>query len=948
MAENENKISLLNDKYFRKYGKYFHSNYNKYKIISSKLLYNYFYGDEKCASLYSNEYIDKALVPLINLEKIKGKGNPSFNFQTVIINNKYKSKALIISRIAGVIYRLRFLKYLNKYDLFLQGDTSPNKKDKMLAYRDITQINHIYSSHEQDQYVQSLRDLQKGTLDIQKYKLVSCHYSYITGLPLAASYRILIVLPDIISSLGVAFKTLEAGGTLILFWTIINVHVPSVQKILTLLGFAFDSIRVITDDINQNFFQGVPEYYLECKGYKANLSADLINQLLEVGIRGIDYSYRICDILDYYDQYSQKQPDQCLFYKNSEKPSRASRVSGTNSRITKQRTSKSSKSKSLRISQFLASASRKSQSQRKTRTHRTSKKHSGTRKSKQAPLPEIKYIEDFNLPKAEWDSIKSDAETGYKVMILGNRLEGIFIDFFERVNSMIANDLEVNSHGEHRVREQAITQRKVNDIRRFVNMLETNNIAYNKHLLTILKEQEDELLGQFYTLDNTINTRLIRYRDPQTRDLIKYGFRDIKLGAPFELDFMNTCFDKINLAYRVKENMKMVLGIGAGERVPKIVQEGYEDMTRSLPQYITVRYNSTLPAIKISNAFTKLWEILSVFGALIPSSKSKSGGGGAEKFRVFHICEAPGQMIISLKYFLEKKRKNIVDYDWYANSLNPYNKENQDIYGKGTIFADDYGLIRGNPKKWIWGADGTGDITRVKNIKWYRNVMKSGGRDGVDSGVGDGVGSGVDMIVGDGGLSTQSGVGLDPLVLQKLDLAQVVMVLACSKKGGSCVIKHFTPYIKKHTSTYSAAGFFIGFLYLYYLAFAEVSLFKPYTSNPDSGEFYVIGQGFLGVDDESLERLYKILERIELNQSIISEDKIPETFVLQISGFLERITNLNVMSIEKQNLLLTCYKDGQNQKLKKYLKCDNFLDKDNLQNIQRPRFEEWIKRYGFV
>jgi 23S rRNA U2552 (ribose-2'-O)-methylase RlmE/FtsJ len=318
-------------------------------------------------------------------------------------------------------------------------------------------------------------------------------------------------------------------------------------------------------------------------------------------------------------------------------------------------------------------------------------------------------------------------------------------------------------------------------------------------------------------------------------------------------------------------------------------------------------------------------------------------------------------MILAMKYFLEKKRRNIIEYDWHANSLNPYNKANQAMYGK--VFADDYGLIRGNPKKWIWGEDGTGDITRVRNIKWYRNFIKSGGRGrggagagvGMDVGAGAGVGMdvgmdvGVDMIVGDGGLSTQSGIGLEnPLVLQKLDLAQVVMVLACSKKGGSCVIKHFTPYIKKHTSTYSAAGFFIGFLYLYYLAFSEVSLFKPYTSNPDSGEFYVVGQGFLGVDDESLDRLYKILERMELNQSIISEDKIPETFVLQISGFLERITNLNVMSIEKQNLLLTCYKDGQNPKLKKYLKCDNFLDKDNLQNIQRPRFEEWIKKYGFV
>jgi hypothetical protein len=132
------------------------------------------------------------------------------------------------------------------------------------------------------------------------------------------------------------------------------------------------------------------------------------------------------------------------------------------------------------------------------------------------------------------------------------------------------------------------------------------------------------------------------------------------------------------------------------------------------------------------------------------------------------------------------------------------------------------------------------------------------------------------------------------------------------------------------------------------LAFAEVSLFKPYTSNPDSGEFYVIGQGFLGVDNEELERLYKILERMEVNDSIITRDKIPETFIYQISGFLDRITNLNVMSIEKQNLLLTCYKDGQNPKLKKYLKCDNFLDKDKLVMIQKPRFEEWIKRYEFI
>ena len=483
-------------------------------------------------------------------------------------------------------------------------------------------------------------------------------------------------------------------------------------------------------------------------------------------------------------------------------------------------------------------------------------------------------------------------------------------------NKTKQNETIQNKTKQNKTKQNKTKQNKTKQYKTIQN--NTNNLEHLR-----------QIIYNFYTFNNTINASIIRYRDSSTRTLEKRGFGEFKLGAPFESDLMNSCFDKINLAYRVKENMKLVLGIGSGERVPRIVQEGYEDMTRSLPQYITARYGATLPAIKISNAFTKLWEVLTIFNELIPSSKS------ADKFRVFHICEAPGQMILAMKYFLEKKRRNIIEYDWRANSLNPYNKANQDLYGKKAIFADDYGLIRANPKKWIWGADGTGDITRVSNIKWYQNFIKSMG--------------GVDMIVGDGGLSTQSGIGLeDPLVLQKLDLAQVVAVLACSRKGGSCVIKHFTPYIKKHTSTYAAAGFFIGFLYLYYLAFTEVSLFKPYTSNPDSGEFYVVGRGFLGVDDESLERLYKILERMELNQSIIPEDKVPETFTLQINGFIDKITNLNVMSIDKQNLLLTCYKDGQNPKLKKYLKCDNFLDKDNLALIQKPRFDEWIKRYAFT
>ena len=126
-----------------------------------------------------------------------------------------------------------------------------------------------------------------------------------------------------------------------------------------------------------------------------------------------------------------------------------------------------------------------------------------------------------------------------------------------------------------------------------------------------------------------------------------------------------------------------------------------------------------------------------------------------------------------------------------------------------------------------------------------------------------------------------------------------------------------------------------------------MSLFKPYTSNPDSGEFYVVGTGFRGIEEDELERLYRMLEKFELNQGLIAKDDLPETFLAQMNAFLERMSSLNTMAIEKQNLLLTCYKDGKDPKIQKYLKCDSFLSLDNLQNIQKPRFEEWIKRYGF-
>jgi hypothetical protein len=218
------------------------------------------------------------------------------------------------------------------------------------------------------------------------------------------------------------------------------------------------------------------------------------------------------------------------------------------------------------------------------------------------------------------------------------------------------------------------------------------------------------------------------------------------------------------------------------------------------------------------------------------------------------------------------------------------------------------------------------------------------------------------LIIGDGGLSS----GNDTLVLQRLDLAQVVMVLACSRIGGRCVIKHFTPYMPNHPDSREATSFFFCFMYLYYLAFEEVSLFKPYSSDMTSGEFYVVGKGFRGLghdEDSILERFYRVLEKFEANNALFAKDEIPDTFIIQIEGFIRQMADYNIIGYEKTNLVLTCYKelehgssgDGSRrsknkvrEKMEKYLKCRDFLDEDKIEEILVPRYNKWVKMYEFV
>jgi hypothetical protein len=135
------KLSLLTDEYYKKYNKLFGLNkINNYKILCRDLLFSYIYkGNTLCNEYKYNDYINQLFKSIINLEK-KQQGNPSYNFQSIILQNylKKNDNVLIITQIAGVIYRLKLLNQLIgiNIDTFLQYNKSiENFSDKLAKYK---------------------------------------------------------------------------------------------------------------------------------------------------------------------------------------------------------------------------------------------------------------------------------------------------------------------------------------------------------------------------------------------------------------------------------------------------------------------------------------------------------------------------------------------------------------------------------------------------------------------------------------------------------------------------------------------------------------------------------------------------------------------------------------------------------------------------------------------
>ncbi|XP_051983551.1 cap-specific mRNA (nucleoside-2'-O-)-methyltransferase 2-like [Xyrauchen texanus] len=327
---------------------------------------------------------------------------------------------------------------------------------------------------------------------------------------------------------------------------------------------------------------------------------------------------------------------------------------------------------------------------------------------------------------------------------------------------------------------------------------------------------------------------------------------------------------------------------------------------------ITAHLRSTANAELCTQAWAKFYEILGSF-KLLPDSALKSG-----ELNSIHLCEAPGAFISALNHFLKTSSLHC-DWNWIANTLNPYYEAN----GRGCTITDDRLIIHTLPW-WFFGSDNTGDIMLQKHLlelPRFVSNMRS-----------------VDLVTADGSFDCQDDPGEQESLVAPLQYCEVVCALLLLGTGGSFVLKMFTLF--EHSS--------VCLLYLLACCFRSVNVFKPGTSKSGNSELYIVC-----LDYQAKESIRPLLSKLICNYgpdlasttALFSHHCIPNSFLSQHEEICTFFHASQVHTIQENLRLFACMSVEQRRQLDQLRVCaaEFYTKRFNVQFLPR---KNWVCRSG--
>uniref|UniRef100_A0A6J0VFM6 Cap-specific mRNA (nucleoside-2'-O-)-methyltransferase 2 n=1 Tax=Pogona vitticeps TaxID=103695 RepID=A0A6J0VFM6_9SAUR len=246
-----------------------------------------------------------------------------------------------------------------------------------------------------------------------------------------------------------------------------------------------------------------------------------------------------------------------------------------------------------------------------------------------------------------------------------------------------------------------------------------------------------------------------------------------------------------------------------------------------------------------TQAWCKFHEILCRF-PLLPCEALQNG-----ELNSVHLCEAPGAFIASLNHYL-KSHHVPCDWNWVANTLNPYHEANDTFM----MIMDDR-LIANTLPWWYFGPDDTGDVMTLKYLRGLQRFISNMAT--------------VHLVTSDGSFDCQGNPGEQEALVSSLHYCETVTALMTLSPGGSFVLKMFTLF--EHSS--------VNLLFLLNCSFEEVHVFKPATSKAGNSEVYVVCLHYLGK-----EAIHPLLSKMMQNfgnemveRALFPQHLIPESFL---------------------------------------------------------------------
>jgi len=337
-----------------------------------------------------------------------------------------------------------------------------------------------------------------------------------------------------------------------------------------------------------------------------------------------------------------------------------------------------------------------------------------------------------------------------------------------------------------------------------------------KYYKKIFVNEEPSMFLSYLDIMNVYSLFPTPYQCDVT-NLIEHNIKDIIKLIDNRTD-NKTLTDKNNFYLSLLKEKLQIFGLDSTSNCNTVEAE---EKIRYFFSYEVIDYVvSKFSPEYVTTAWLKCYEALELFKLI---------NVNANTINYFGICEQPGAFVFAINHYIKTNLKDC-EFNFVLQSLRATDKK---------IFKAEDALSREYKYSYDYAESNTGDVTDIRNIKYYRKKYYK---------------KHFDIITADCGLDCSDDFSLQEKKLSRVLFGQMLIAISLANKGTNYFFKLFSMYENITCEV----------IYFMSLLFKEVYITRLLKTKITSGEIYCICKEFLFDKEEMnvlLDKLYKIYEQ---------------------------------------------------------------------------------------